>query len=333
MPQISVIVPVYNVEVYLGDCLDSILNQTYRDFELILVDDGSTDNSGRICDEYKERESRIRVFHKENGGQSSARNLGIEKSNCEWLCFIDSDDIVHPCLLEYLKKGVDENGTLMSTCLYMKGECLPADFVTQKEYHPTIIEVNDMALSGDGILSYSGDNAILWIVCCKLVHQSLLHKYPMSNGRIYEDNAVAIKWVHEAGIITVINEILYFYRQNPDSTMHKPLTHKSADYLWALEEQLGFAQSIGYQNLLTLIYENYLGTALHLFKRFVRENNDNEFARDILTDANRIRDSYSLSCENERIVKYQRDIVEILHPFRKYMRKKIERIKALLRLS
>ena len=93
-PKISVIVPVYKVEEYLHRCIDSILSQSFTDFELILVDDGSPDNCGKICDEYAQKDSRVRVFHKPNGGVSSARNLGLDNANGEWIAFIDSDDYV-----------------------------------------------------------------------------------------------------------------------------------------------------------------------------------------------------------------------------------------------
>ena len=91
-PKISIIVPVYNVEQYLPRCIDSILNQSFADFELLLIDDGSKDKSGAICDEYADKDDRIRVFHKENGGVSSARNIGLENARGEWLSFIDGDD-------------------------------------------------------------------------------------------------------------------------------------------------------------------------------------------------------------------------------------------------
>lgn len=95
-PKISVIIPVYNVEKYLRRCIDSILAQTFTDFELLLIDDGSKDKSGEICDEYAKKDSRVRVFHKENGGVSSARNLGLDNASGEWVCFVDSDDMVKP---------------------------------------------------------------------------------------------------------------------------------------------------------------------------------------------------------------------------------------------
>lgn len=102
MPIISIIVPVYNTEQYLHRCIDSILAQTYTDFELLLIDDGSTDLSGAICDEYAAKDSRVRVFHKENGGASTARNKGIKESRGEWIIFLDSDDYFLPKALDIL---------------------------------------------------------------------------------------------------------------------------------------------------------------------------------------------------------------------------------------
>ncbi|MEE0974576.1 MAG: glycosyltransferase [Muribaculaceae bacterium] len=132
MPKISVIIPIYNVEKYLPQCLDSILAQTFTDFELILVNDGSKDRSGNICDEYAQKDSRIVVIHKENGGASSARNRGLDIAKGEWISFIDSDDYVTPNLLSNLtsKSGndtsliisgihkVDENGNITETRIY-----------------------------------------------------------------------------------------------------------------------------------------------------------------------------------------------------------------------
>lgn len=108
MPKISIIVPVYKVEKYLSHCVESILAQTYTDWELLLIDDGSPDDSGKICDDYATQDSRIRVFHKENGGVSSARNMGIEQAEGDYIMFVDSDDWVDIyCLETCFKKGVD----------------------------------------------------------------------------------------------------------------------------------------------------------------------------------------------------------------------------------
>ena len=124
--KISVIVPVYNTEKYLNKCLDSILAQTFTDFELILIDDGSTDNSGKICDEYAEKDSRVKVFHKENGGVSRARNLGIDNASGEYLSFIDSDDFVRPEMYAELIAVAEEQAVdLVISNIELNGNLLP----------------------------------------------------------------------------------------------------------------------------------------------------------------------------------------------------------------
>jgi len=107
MPKVSVIIPVYNAEKYLRECIDSVLAQTFDDFELLLINDGSTDGSGKICDEYAKKDKRIKVFHKENGGVSSARNLGLDNAKGEWITFVDSDDKVIEMYLYNLYKDVE----------------------------------------------------------------------------------------------------------------------------------------------------------------------------------------------------------------------------------
>ncbi len=124
-PQISIIVPVYNVEQYLPRCIDSILSQSFADFELILVDDGSKDNSGAICDGYARKDTRIRVFHKNNGGVGAARNLGLSRANGEWVYFVDSDDIVLPDALETFGCLIESN-----TDFVMAGFCASDEYGT-----------------------------------------------------------------------------------------------------------------------------------------------------------------------------------------------------------
>ena len=113
MPLISVIVPVYKVEPYLARCIDSILAQTFTDFELILIDDGSPDNCGRICDEYSQKNNRIQVIHKENGGLSSARNAGMEICKGDYIYFIDSDDWIEPDMYEKLDLSSKQDKKLL----------------------------------------------------------------------------------------------------------------------------------------------------------------------------------------------------------------------------
>ena len=125
MIPVSIVVPVYNTEKYLPQCIDSILNQSFSDFELLLVDDGSTDDSGAICDAYAEKDNRIRVFHKDNGGVSSARNMGIDESLGDYLVFVDSDDLVKSQYLEHLMCG-DMGLVISGLRLFEKGHHVKA---------------------------------------------------------------------------------------------------------------------------------------------------------------------------------------------------------------
>ena len=113
MPEISVIVPVYKAEAYLADCVESLLAQTFTDFEIILVDDGSPDNCGSLCDGYAAANDRISVIHQENRGQSAARNHAMTRAAGKWICFVDSDDLIHPQMLELLYRAVCEEKALL----------------------------------------------------------------------------------------------------------------------------------------------------------------------------------------------------------------------------
>ena len=128
MPAVSIIVPVYNVEKYLRECLDSILNQTFKDFELILIDDGSKDKSGEICDEYAKVHSNITVVHQNNQGQAAARNNGVKISEADWIMFVDSDDVIHPDLLQFLYKAATESNSGMAVTERVKAETIPENF-------------------------------------------------------------------------------------------------------------------------------------------------------------------------------------------------------------
>ena len=113
---ISVIIPVYKVERYLPRCIDSILSQTYKNIELLLIDDGSPDSSGDICDEYAEKDPRVRMFHKENGGVSSARNLGLDEAKGDYIGFVDSDDYIAPGMYEKLVELIEDNNADIAVC-------------------------------------------------------------------------------------------------------------------------------------------------------------------------------------------------------------------------
>ena len=176
MPVISVIVPVYNAEKYINRCIESILNQTFKDFELIIVDDGSKDNSGNICEEYARRDERIKVIHQENKGQASARNRGVLNAAGEWITFVDADDMIQSQMLEYLYRAVKSNNVKMAVCKLMENnECTDNFFLSQKySCTPIIINENKLLQWCTAANVDIVDKYIYWIVCAKLIHKSIV---------------------------------------------------------------------------------------------------------------------------------------------------------------
>lgn len=245
MGRISVIVPVYKVEPYLRRCLDSILSQSFRDFELILVDDGSPDACGAICDEYAGKDSRIHVIHQENGGLSAARNAGIDwvfaSSDSQWLTFIDSDDWVHPDYLRILYGGVLQTGCKLSACLFAKTNGEPLPPVSDTAFHKEEAQ--------DYCSDYSGGKipAVSW---AKLSHRSLFRSLRFPVGKLCEDEFITYRLVFEAGQIAVSPARLYAYYQNPQGIMRSPWTPRRMDALEAIYQIIQFAHRFGYDRLL-----------------------------------------------------------------------------------
>lgn len=244
MPLISVIVPVYKVEEYLNRCVDSILSQTFTDFELILIDDGSPDNSGKICDEYAQNESRIHVIHKKNGGLSSARNAGIDwvfkNSNSQWLTFIDSDDWIHPLYLELLLSAATNNNTDIGICEYEE----TSEFSRFKNTSNT----NSQNLTPEELFVNHHVTAV--IACCKLYKKSCFQniRYPL--GKLHEDEFTTYKILFDTPRVSYINENLYFYYTNPNSIVRGNWSPKRLDAITAHEEQITYFRKNGYVNAL-----------------------------------------------------------------------------------
>ena len=269
MPKISVIVPVYNVEKYLHECINSILSQTFTDFELILVNDGSQDNSGAICDEYALKDKRITVLHQENQGQAAARNNALAIAQGEWIHFVDSDDLIHPQTLEILFNAVDENIQIAICELYKETIC-PESFYTYKNN----LSFDTYEITEDTLLHFmNNSDYICWVVCAKLIRKELLLKYPFTLGKIYEDSAVAFKCLNDAKSINITEEKLYFYRVNPNSTTQIDFSLKNLDFLWAIEEQISFYKDTNYDKIKKSVYRNYAVACAKTYYRLLENKN------------------------------------------------------------
>ncbi len=214
---ISVIVPVYNVEQYLEKCISSIIDQTYRNLEIILVDDGSTDQSGALCDEFAQKDGRIRVIHKENGGVADARNVGIEACNGEYVSFVDSDDYIHPEMLAKLYDSLKQFGADVSICQYfLVDENGGITYgVSFHDFVPYGVITGDQALQ-KLLYNKSGYFVVVWN---RLVKKKLFSQVRFPLDRAYEDEYVAHRLFGQCEKVICIQDALYYYLQRPNSIM------------------------------------------------------------------------------------------------------------------
>ncbi len=226
---ISVIVPVYNVEKYLSRCLDSILNQTYKDFEIVLVDDGSKDSSGKICDEYASKSEKIKVLHCENGGLSNARNKGCDASKGEYITFVDSDDLIHTKYLEILIRLIESNRADISCCNF--------NFFDDN----SIIDYENIAGYQN---CYDGMTATAEMLygkmhgssaCAILLKREIAINNRFMPGKYHEDDLISFKYFISAQKVAYTSQKLYYYYQRVGSIMHSPFGKIALDELDAAD--------------------------------------------------------------------------------------------------
>lgn len=306
MPEISVIIPVYKAEAFLGECIDSILSQTFSDFELILVDDGSPDNSGAICEEYAAKDSRVSVIHQENAGQAAARNHALTKAKGNWICFIDSDDIIHPRMVELLYHAVCTSGAGVSMCQYIEGLQVPENFYQEMDETYRLLEINEQTL----VELYDQDKYPSWVACTKLVRKELIEAYPFREGRVFEDNEAVCRWVVVAKKLASIEKDLYYYRSHPISTTRSTFSLKKLDYLWALDSITRFYGSIGYKQLQQRFFERYIDAVVISCNALRYAINRPDLVPGVNKDLRSlIRD------ENLKLTTTQREaLMEVIHP-------------------
>ncbi len=269
MELVSVIVPVYKVEKYIHQCVDSIINQTYKNIEIILVDDGSPDNCGKICDEYAEKDSRIKVIHKENGGLSDARNAGVAVASAEWISFVDSDDIIHPQAIELLFSALKREKVDIATALMadFKDSNMPGSFCTEFSENYTLREVNEQFL----LEIFEGSR--YHSACNRIINKKLLLRFPFAIGRYHEDSPVISKMLYFSRQMVVIPYELYFYRNNPNSITRSDLCLRHFDLLWAWNEQIAFFKTLGYNDMVARLNMEYVISLYGLRKNARNSNN------------------------------------------------------------
>lgn len=243
-PLISVVVPVYGVEKYLPKCVDSILNQTYQNLEIILVDDGSPDNCGRICDSYAEKDSRIRVIHQKNGGLSAARNAGVAVAKGEYISFIDSDDYISPNMYTRMYDAIRENGAQLCICA-MRWVHEDGSVFAGMEQGAIRDEVLTKVAAFQKLHGKNGANYVTAVN--KLYHRSLFDNVTFPVGRIHEDEFTVHLFMAQCEKVVCIGEELYFYVQRAGSITNSRYTIRKLDGVRAMWARYRFFRKNGFR--------------------------------------------------------------------------------------
>ena len=236
-PLISIIIPVYNGEKYLRPCIDSILNQTYQHWELLLIDDGSPDSSGAICDEYAS-DPRISVVHKENGGQASARNQGVAMAKGEYISFVDCDDWLETDMYESMLQTMQAQQAEIIICGYTEEYK-----ERQKKVHADGEMVVYEATEAVKLVLQGKIGSYLWSM---LFRREVVQEL-MPDLNPYEDHATIFKWISHAHRVVVLHQAFYHYRQLESSSLHSYNPKKGNHFFMAIKERYHY---IAERNLL-----------------------------------------------------------------------------------
>lgn len=283
---VSIIVPIFNVEKYLRKCIDSIINQTYDNLEIILVDDGSPDQSGKICDEYAAKDRRIKVIHKENEGVSEARNIGIKLSSGEFILFVDSDDYIEAHTIEIM----------IAIAKQRKADIVMADIIFVDEFDQEIkeSEKNKTKDEEKKFIEYTKDQAIDrfvrddWGPWNKLYRASIHKNIYFPKGKIHEDEAIMFQILDNCNKMIKINNKLYYYRKRMNSTTSAGYSLKKMDWLEAWEENVLFLEK-NYPQVENKAIDKLVMVALYNLDNLLKrnDNDDKIYIQEIISILNR----------------------------------------------
>ena len=267
---ISVIVPVYNVEDYLDGCMESLIGQTYEDFEIIVINDGSTDGSAALCDKWAEKDKRVKVFHQENRGLSAVRNRGLELAGGEYITWVDSDDYVDKIYLEKLLEAYKSTGADMVMCsFYTDTDGLVEH--TGKDLFQA--EEMDRQTFLERFYVY-GLYSVVWN---KILPREAYQEVQFPVGRVFEDSSVMLQLTKKCNKIVIIEEPLYFYRRHKASiTLQsrdeaKSIKYMNDNYLW-LKEDIEVCHKQNNAKLVALASRRLCNTIIHYSGEIHKEN-------------------------------------------------------------
>lgn len=261
MKTVSIIVPVYNVEKYLDKCIDSIVKQTYKNLEIILVNDGSTDNCLAICNKHKQQDKRIIVVDKENGGLSDARNIGIEIATGKYIMFIDSDDWIDSNMVGRLHTLITKSNACIAQCDFIKVYNDENVFFNNENKNINIKVMDNR----EALLNIYENHGVKSIVTWNKIYKKELFDYiRFPKGKIHEDEFTTYRLFDKCKKVIDTNEIMYYYRQRDGSIMKSDFSIKRLDAIDAIKERVVYFENKKYKEL-KLLAENQLQSLLRSF--------------------------------------------------------------------
>lgn len=226
---ISVIVPVYNVEQYLEKCVNSIINQTYKNLEIILVDDGATDSSGNMCDELAKSDNRIKVYHKENGGLSDARNYGVERATGDYIGFVDSDDYIDSEMYEKLYEAIKKENVDVAECSLKVIYPGKIELFTDEKYYKVLGKTEYLE-------EYLTIKKIFGSVWTKLIKSDVAKKLVFPKGKLYEDTYYAYDLIEKVDRYVIMNNPYYNYLMRENSITNAKFNPRILDLIEIVEK-------------------------------------------------------------------------------------------------
>lgn len=261
---VSIIVPVYNVELYLEQCLNSLINQTYKQLEIILIDDGSTDESPIICDNYYVKDKRIKVIHKMNGGLSDARNVGLNVASGKYIMFVDSDDLIDLKMVEIFVNIMNEKNADIIECDY----CMFWDSfkeLNNNDKNEILIFNKDEAL-----YHLFKEDVFKHVVWNKFYKKELFDDILFEKGKLHEDLFFSYRIFEKINKIVKVNHALYYYRQRSNSIMNAKISDRNLDAVEARQRQYEYFKNN--DNLNSLLLDNLLGSCLYFMQKALMQN-------------------------------------------------------------
>ena len=267
---ISVIVPVYNTEKQLERCISSICRQTYQDLEIIVIDDGSTDSSGILCDSLARRDSRIKVFHQENQGLSAARNNGMEIAGGEYIAFVDSDDWISPVMLETLHSALIREHADIAECGFS------AFFRDHTQHFTGFSGNNTVADRYEAIIGLTLWETFYSVVWNKLYKKECTRDITFPVGRVHEDEFTTWKFIRNADRIVSVDASFYYYDRTRNDSIIARLTDNSLDKVDALQELCCYAWSKSIPSLMLAANNEYCRSSLEIISFLWRGNHTTE---------------------------------------------------------